>query len=457
MSSVLASQTRVRTRAVLGGLFLVLLVGILEACGGDGDGPTDPPPPEPVASVTVDPASASVQAGSTMQLTASTKDANGRTLTGLTIGWTSSDESIATVSSTGLVMGVAPGGPVTITASSDGVIGTATATVVAGPNNALSCGDLVSATISSGAEVDVYAFSGQSGDRVALTLAETGGTFVFGGARPVVTLIAPDRSTVLSFGANAQQMIALPMSGTYTLRVNANDLASTGSYGMGIECVRPPVADSALVIGDNVGNTIAAGAQVDIYTITGSIGHRVALTLAEIGGTFVFGGARPVVTLIAPDTSIVTSFGANGQQTVTLPLSGTYVVKVDANDFASTGSYRLDVQSLVPPQPVDGTLVCDAPATAGSIATGADVDVYTFDGQSGRSVNIVIAETGGTFVFGGARPVATLIAPNGSVVATVHANGQTTVGLSATGQYVLKVDANDFATTGTYGVSIQCL
>src|SRR5205807_10667261 len=77
----------------------------------------------PVASVTVSPASASVQAGQTVQLTATPKDVNGNPLTGRTISWSSSNTSVATVNSSGLVSCVVAGSA-TITATSEGQSGT---------------------------------------------------------------------------------------------------------------------------------------------------------------------------------------------------------------------------------------------------------------------------------------------------------------------------------------------
>src|SRR6266571_2724918 len=86
----------------------------------------------PVASVTVSPAPASVQAGQTVQLTATPKDANGNTLTGRTITWASSPSSIAGVNGSGLVAGVAVGSA-TITATSEGKNGASTITVTTPP------------------------------------------------------------------------------------------------------------------------------------------------------------------------------------------------------------------------------------------------------------------------------------------------------------------------------------
>src|SRR4029077_19299609 len=85
--------------------------------------------PVPVASVTVAPASASVAVGATLQLTATPKDANGNPLTGRVVTWQSSNSAIAGVNGSGLVSGVAAGGPVTITATSEGKSGSSSITV----------------------------------------------------------------------------------------------------------------------------------------------------------------------------------------------------------------------------------------------------------------------------------------------------------------------------------------
>src|SRR5207248_7504681 len=85
--------------------------------------------PVPVATVTVAPATASVATGQMVQLSATPKDASGNPLTGRVITWTSSDNTIASVNGSGLVSGVAAGGPVTITATSEGQSGTASITV----------------------------------------------------------------------------------------------------------------------------------------------------------------------------------------------------------------------------------------------------------------------------------------------------------------------------------------
>jgi hypothetical protein len=80
--------------------------------------------PAPVASVTVTPATATLQVGQTQQLTAITLSPGGTALTGRAVTWSSSDVSIATVSTIGLVTAVAAGNA-TISATSEGRTGTA--------------------------------------------------------------------------------------------------------------------------------------------------------------------------------------------------------------------------------------------------------------------------------------------------------------------------------------------
>jgi uncharacterized protein YjdB len=92
-----------------------------------------PAPPAPVATVTVAPATASLVAGQTVQLAATLRDAAGNVLTGRTISWSSATPGVALVSSSGVVTAMAAGGPVTITATSEGRSGTAAVTVTAPP------------------------------------------------------------------------------------------------------------------------------------------------------------------------------------------------------------------------------------------------------------------------------------------------------------------------------------
>ena len=76
----------------------------------------------------VSPSTAAVSVGSSLSLTAEVLDASGDAIPSFTVTWASEDNSIATVSETGVVTGLRPG-TVKIAASSWGKNGVATITV----------------------------------------------------------------------------------------------------------------------------------------------------------------------------------------------------------------------------------------------------------------------------------------------------------------------------------------
>ncbi len=112
-------------RSLLAGGLALLLVG----CGGGDKGPTAP---ASVASVVIAPANTTLLVGQSQQLTASTLAASGAALSGRSVTWSSSNSAVGTVSGTGLLAVTAPGAT-TITATSEGRVGTATITVIPVP------------------------------------------------------------------------------------------------------------------------------------------------------------------------------------------------------------------------------------------------------------------------------------------------------------------------------------
>ncbi len=84
--------------------------------------------PPPVATVAVTLGSTSLAVGQSTQGQVVLRDANGATLTGRQVAWTSSNPTIASVNGSGLVSGLAVG-TATITATSEGRSGAATVTV----------------------------------------------------------------------------------------------------------------------------------------------------------------------------------------------------------------------------------------------------------------------------------------------------------------------------------------
>jgi len=108
-----------------------LVLASAAACGGGGDGGGGITPPTPVfTSFTVSPTNATVNVGATQSLTASSLDQNGQSMGGVTVTYSTSDATIANVSGTGVVTGVAVGAAtITATGTRDGVTKTAASSI----------------------------------------------------------------------------------------------------------------------------------------------------------------------------------------------------------------------------------------------------------------------------------------------------------------------------------------
>jgi glucose/arabinose dehydrogenase len=105
---------------------VLVLAASLSACGGDGGG--DVQEPSPVTSVAVTGPATTIQVGNTVQLVATARNAAGTDVEGRTFEWNTADPAVATVSSTGLVTGLAPG-QVEIHATTESITGALLITV----------------------------------------------------------------------------------------------------------------------------------------------------------------------------------------------------------------------------------------------------------------------------------------------------------------------------------------
>ncbi|HEX5631882.1 MAG TPA: putative Ig domain-containing protein, partial [Gemmatimonadales bacterium] len=131
-----------------------------------------------VATVTVAPGTASIPGGGSVQLSATLRDDQGNVLTGRAVNWTSSDETIATIEGSGTtvtVRGRRAGGPVTITATSEGRSGSAQITVTVGAPAQLAFVQQPPGTITNGGDMPVVSVEVQDagGNRTTSTAPVT--------------------------------------------------------------------------------------------------------------------------------------------------------------------------------------------------------------------------------------------------------------------------------------------
>jgi uncharacterized protein YjdB len=184
------------------------------------------PPPAPVASVSVSPASSTLQVGATVQLSAVTRDASNNTLTGRVIAWSSSNPTISTVSASGLVTAKATGSA-TITALSETKIGTAAITVGAPAPVASVTVSPSSASLRLGATQQLSAVTRDANNNVL-----TGRVVTWSSSSPaLVSVNASGLVTVVAVGSATITATSETKTGTATV----TGIVSTGAVWRGNE------------------------------------------------------------------------------------------------------------------------------------------------------------------------------------------------------------------------------
>jgi len=322
-----ASVASITTAGVVTGVAPGQTVVIASAGGKQGQQSITVLAPLPVASVTVAPSAPSLVVGGTQQLTATTLDANGATLTGRTITWTTSDATKATVSSTGLVTAAAVG-TATITATSEGKLGTAAVTVTAGAAT-----KLVVTTAPSASAPNQVAFATQpvvqlqdaNGNAVQLagtvvSAAITAGGGTLGGAASATTAsggaatfsnlsiggtVGPQTLTFAVPGlTSATAIVTLTPGAAANIAVNAgnNQSATAGGAVSTKPSVKVTDANGNAVSGVSVTFAVASGGG----SITGATASTGSDGIATVG-SFTLGTTAGTNTLTATASGLTGS------------------------------------------------------------------------------------------------------------------------------------------------------
>jgi trimeric autotransporter adhesin len=188
---------------VAGAFIALTTLALAISCKGFFVNPT-------LTTITVDPPTPSISQGATQQMTATGTYQDGSTATltggtscsGNTVCWSSSDTTIATITTGGLVTGVAQGTS-TITAASGAITGTTTATIALSNITGLTLSETTYTISAVNDTVDAIAYAQTPGGKVDIsatatwTTANTSIATVVGGTDPVViTGVATGSTTV---------------------------------------------------------------------------------------------------------------------------------------------------------------------------------------------------------------------------------------------------------------------
>jgi Bacterial Ig-like domain (group 2) len=352
---------RLGRRAGTGALLLALLT--LAGCGGGSD---DPPLPKPatVATVRVGPTTASVDIGATVQLTATTVDAQNATITGRPITWTSQTPATATVSTSGLVTGVAAG-TVTVTATADGISGTASVVVLpplsarCDAKSPIALGQTASGSLTG---TDCRLSDDTYADKYELTLAESTPVRVLMNSASVDAylilqdavsgqIVAENDDGDGSTDARIEQVLP---AGRYVIAANTFEANQFGDYRLTVARATTPCLSSTTVTSPNtINGTLAATACVlgdssyaDRYLLSVRSATVLTATLrSDVVDAFLFIESTTGVSTGRNDNS---GGGTDARLQVSLD-PGDYIINATSARAKETGAYSLILSSRIDP------------------------------------------------------------------------------------------------------------
>ena len=467
----------------------------------------------PISTVQLTPTRDSVVLGQATQLTASPRDSTGALLNGRLITWTSSASAIATVSSSGLVLGISPG-IITITASSGGKSNTAVITVKARPVGAVIVSPAQSAlTIGQSVQLSVQITDGSgnllTGRPISYSSSNVNVAQVSSDGKVTVSAPGAATITVTSEGKVGTASITVAPSPIADLRVTPSTFGlvvggSTRLTANAFDAGGNPLAQRSVtwtsgapsvvsVISDGTVNAVGPGTAIVFAAAEGKLATSTILVQSIIPATVVVLPA--VSTIIAGESQDLTATlrDAAGQ-----PITGRVVqwsssnpavaivssagrvrgvapggVRIDATVDGVTGSSNITVNpvpiatvtvSLASPTVIVG-LTTQASATArdanGGVLTGRAVTwassntavatVSTTGVVTAVSLGGAIIRASSEGVTGGATMTAVAGAPT-----TIAANSVTTQSTTA-GTVVAappSVKVTDASGTAVAGVSV---
>jgi len=251
-----------------------LIAGSCSGGGGKDASPTSPAPVTPVlTTITVSLSATTIQVGQTATTSAAGLDQNGASIGLGTVTWSTGSTSVATVSATGAVSGVAPG-QVAIIASAGGRTGQQSLTVIPVPVASVSVTP-AAATLAVGAT-----------QQLAASTLDAGGNALAGRA---ITWATTDSTTVKVSPAGLATAVAAGIASITA--------TSEGKSGTAVITVSPPPATSV---------TIASIAPATLTPGTTATIGGTGFNPTPAQNTVTIDGVAAVVTAATPAQLVVT-------------------------------------------------------------------------------------------------------------------------------------------------------
>jgi YD repeat-containing protein len=301
--------------------------------------------------------------------------------------------------------------------------------------------------------IGLVVFDGTAGQRISLFGSNgTIAGYVLGCDAPV-TILKPDTIALTSIcmeGSGFLDVTTLPASGTYTILVDPESVAS-GTLPLMLYDVPADFSGSITPGGSPVTIPTMAVGQNAVLTFSGTANQRVAL----LGSGGISGQIAVYcdvdATIRKPDGSRLATACMEGSGFIdvqTLPSTGTYTVFVDPASYV-VGGVTLTLYDV--PADVSGTLTVGGDAFPVTITTPGQSAVLTFAGTPTQQVTVrFTGNTAGSVSVWLLKPNGSTLTATTSSAASFNLDTQT---LPDTGSYTIIVDPNQL-NTGTMNVSV---
>ena len=213
----------------------------------------------------------------------------------------------------------------------------------------------------------------------------------------------------------------------------------------GMPCTPDPV-DMFIGYGNLITCSIDSPGIVDIYRFNGTAGQRIEIVASS-------GVTNPCIELVGVGAACSFNVNRNWIDTV-LTKTQEYTIRVYDYSSSGTGSYELDLESVVPPSPNGRQIAYDS-YFSDQLNPAGDFDVSYFTAGVGDVVDILAASQT-------TNPCIAVYAPDAKTVwgacsFNVHSNEIRTSALALAGTYTILVYDYSPNGSGTYSVDLECL
>jgi len=224
----------------------------------------------------------------------------------------------------------------------------------------LAYGEHAACSLSSPSEIDVYRFSGKSGDRVRVSVSGTGTSCLdcrFEVIDSMGMLIFSNACNTDCFTTNRCSVAAesvLPSSGMFTILVSDAGQNNSGTYVLNLERLQPEIPDSFLEYGIPRSVSIGHFSDHDFLSLRGSAGDLIRITVAGTSTTCMAGAYRlyePNGNLLDSGSCSTDCFTTNQctaiSPNILLPEDGDYALMIQDAGLNNTGTVSVTVTCIV--------------------------------------------------------------------------------------------------------------